>query len=81
MYGCPTVNIDIGRPKVYKTELSISFTGSIDTSDGGAYSGSGKYNRIRRKILSNLLKTCPDRCKFNLRTGWGAQNKEERIEF
>jgi len=81
VYGCPTVNIDIGRPKVYKTELSISFTGSIDTSDGGAYSGSGKYNRIRRKILSNLLKTCPDRCKFNLRTGWGAQNKEERIEF
>ena len=81
VYGCPTVNIDIGKPKTYKTQLSISFTGWVSSSDKGCYSGSGKYIGVRKKILSNLLKTCPDNCKFNLRSGWGAQNKEDRIRF
>ena len=26
VYGCPTVNIDVGKPKKYRTKLSISFT-------------------------------------------------------
>ena len=81
VYGCPTVNIDIGKPETYKTELSISFTGCFHSSDKGQYSGSGKYDGVRRKILSNLLKTHPDKCKFNLRTGWGAKSRKERIEF
>ena len=81
VYGCPTVNIDIGKPKTYKTELSISFTGCINTSDQGIYSGSGKYDGIRRKVVNNLLETAPDKCAFNLRDAWGAQSKEDRIEF
>ena len=81
VYGCPTVNIDIGKPETYKTELSISFTGCFHTSDKGQYSGSGKYDGVRRKILSNLLKTHPDKCKFNLRTNWGAKSRKDRIEF
>tara|TARA_Y100000004_G_C8893870_1_gene403267 strand:- start:22 stop:1032 length:1011 start_codon:yes stop_codon:yes gene_type:complete len=81
VYGCPTVNIDIGRPKTYKTDLSISFTGSIETSDGGAYSGSGKYDGIRRDVLNNLLEIAPNKCDFNIKNGWGAQSKEDRIQF
>ena len=70
VYGCPTVNIDIGKPKSYKTELSISFTGCLGTSDEGYYSGSGKYDWVRRQVIKNLLKTSPDKCKFNLRNKW-----------
>ena len=81
VYGCPTVNIDIGRPKVYKTELSISFTGNIDSSRESAYSGSGKYDGIRRIIVKNLLETAPSECNFNIKHIWGAQNKKERIQF
>ncbi len=81
VYGCPTVNIDVGQPKTYKTKLSISFTGCIYTSDKGVYSGSGKYDGIRRDIVNILLETAPNECNFNLRGGWGARNKEDRIQF
>ena len=72
VYGCPTVNIDIGKPKTYKTKLSISFTGCIGTSDKGIYSGSGKYDGIRRSIVNNLLETAPNKCDFNLRRWLGS---------
>ena len=81
VYGCPTVNIDIGKPKTYKTKLSISFTGCIGSSDKGVYSGSGKYDGIRRKIVKNLLETAPNECDFNLKDGWGARSKEDRVQF
>ena len=81
VYGCPTVNIDIGEPKTYRTELSISFTGCITTSDEGIYSGSGKYVGIRRSIVKNLLETAPNKCDFNIKNGWGARTKEDRIQF
>ena len=81
VYGCPTVNIDIGKPKTYKTKLSISFTGCIGTSDKGVYSGSGKYDGIRRSIVKNLLETAPNECDFNLKDGWGARSKKDRVQF
>ena len=79
--GCPTVNIDIGRPKTYKTDLSISFTGWVDSSNGGSYSGSGKYDGIRRDVVNNLLETAPNKCDFNLKSNWGAQSKSDRVQF
>ena len=79
--GCPTVNIDIGRPKTYKTDLSISFTGWVDSSNGGWYSGSGKYDGIRRDVVNNLLETAPNKCDFNLKNNWGAQSKSDRVQF
>lgn len=82
VYGCPTVNVDLGKPKNYQTKFSISFTGCISSSDAsGPYDGSGKFNGIRRMILMQLLKTIPDKCDFNLKNEWGATNAKHRTEF
>ena len=81
VYGYPTVNFDAGKPTTYKTKLSISFTGCVSSSDPGEYSGSGKYDAIRRSILYSLLETAPDNCNFTLRPAWGPKNREDRINF
>ncbi len=81
VYGCPTVNVDVGKPKAYRTKLSIAFTGWAESSRKGEYSGSGKYDNIRRDVVYHLLETAPNECDFNLRDWWGPKNKVQRVQF
>ncbi len=79
VYGCPTINYDAGKPKDYKTKLSISFTGCKYTSDTGR--AGHKFNKIREHVIDDLLLKIPNKCDFIFRDGWGYAETEEKIEF
>jgi len=76
VYGCPTVNIDVGKPKKYRTKLSISFTGWPISSDM-----SGKFRGIRKDTINELRLKIPDKCDFFLKDGWGPTCNADKLQF
>jgi len=84
VYGCPTVNLDLGKPKNYKTKLSISFTGwakssgMIEIAHGQKVQ---KFDGIREDIINELLLKIPDKCDFILRDDWGPKCNIDKLHF